>query len=264
MNNLDDIQLYCGDCLEVMPTIADKSVDLILCDLPYGVTNEEKSKWDVIVPLDELWREYKRIIKDNGAIVLFAQGIFTAELIMSNKPMFAYTLVWDKQLTTGFLNAKRQPMRVHEDIVVFYKKQPTYNPQRVQGAKSHSIGRAAGCTDEDVTNNIYGDFVRTDNQNDMKYPTSIISVRKVIPSKTVHPTQKPVELMEYLIRTYSNEGDVVLDNCMGSGTTGVACKNVRRKFIGIERDKAFFEIAERRINEAMPFIKLVFEDGEEY
>lgn len=260
----EDIQLYCGDCLEVMPAIADKSVDLILCDLPYGVTNESKSTWDVIIPFKDMWREYKRVIKDNGAIVLFAQGLFTAKLILSNEQMYRYTLIWDKQLPTGFLNAKRQPMRVHEDIVVFYKKQPTYNPQRVKGAKVHSIGRAAGCSDDDVTNNIYGDFVRTDNQNDMKYPTSIISMQKVIPSKTMHPSQKPVELIEWLLRTYSNENDLVLDNCMGSGTTGVVCKNIRRRFIGIEKEKKFFDIAEKRINEAVPFVKLVFEDGGEY
>lgn len=255
-----DIELYKGDCLVEMDKIADKSVDMILCDLPYGVTNESKSEWDVIIPFEALWKQYERVIKDNGAIVLFGQGIFTAKLMLSKEALYRYSWVWDKQLPTGFLNAKRMPMRVHEDILVFYKHLPTYNPQRVKGAKVHSIGRACGKSDDELTGNIYGDFVRSNNQNDMKYPKSIISVQKVIPSKTIHPSQKPVELLEYLIKTYTNEGDLVLDNCMGSGSTGVACKQIRRKFIGIEKDGKYYEQARERIEGTMPYIDLGFDE----
>lgn len=247
------LQLYNADCLDIMPTLESKSIDLILCDLPYGVTNKKKNKWDVVIPFDKLWKEYERIIKDNGAILLFGQGLFTANLMLSNQELWRYNLIWDKCLTSGHLNANRMPLRKHEDIVVFYKNLPTYNPQKVPGAKVHSRGKAVGkCSDGDgLTNNNYGKFkITPSDTSGMKYPTSILTFEKPHPSITVHPTQKPVELMEWLIKTYSNEGDTVLDNCMGSGTTGVACVNTNRSFIGIEKEKTYFEIANQRIETA--------------
>ena len=241
------IDLRQGDCLEVMKDIPDKSVDMILCDLPYGVTNNPK---DIILPFDKLWVEYERIIKDNGAIVLFAQGVFYIDLINSNRKLFRYDLIWDKVLTTGFLNAKRQPLRKHEQIAVFYKKPPMYNPQFSKGKPLH--GKGIAYKNKKNINNNYGNFKQLEDErkgSTNKYPTSIITVSKTHPSKCVHPTQKPVELLEYLIKTYTNEGETVLDNCMGSGSTGVACVNTNRNFIGIELDEKYFKIAKNRIEE---------------
>ena len=234
-----------GDCIELMKLIADKSVDMILCDLPYGVT---KNKWDSVIPLESLWEQYKRIIKDRGVIVLTAQDKFSAKLMLSNEKLHRYNLVWDKQLTSGFLNANRMPLRVHEDILIFYKKLPTYNPQKVLGSKNHSKGNM----NTDINNN-YGKYGKVDNLDklgDMKHPKSIISFQKPHPSKALHPTQKPVALFEYLIKTYTNEGDLVLDNCVGSGTTNVACFNTNRQCIGIEKDEEYFKIATTRLQEA--------------
>lgn len=239
-------KLYHGDCLEIMKDIPDKSIDMILCDLPYGVT--AKNKWDNIIPFDLLWEQYNRIIKDNGAIVLFGQDKFTAECMLSNKKMHRYNLIWNKLITTGFLNANRMPLRQHEDIMVFYKKLPTYNPQKAKGKPSHSKGKIVGKrNDEHLNNNTYGDFIVTENISDMKHPTSILQFAKPHSSIAIHPTQKPVDLLEYLIKTYTNENDIVLDNCMGSGSTGVACINTNRKFIGIELDESYFNIAKERI-----------------
>jgi site-specific DNA-methyltransferase (adenine-specific) len=237
------MKLLQGDCLKLMKEIKDKSVDMILCDLPYGTT---QNKWDSIIDLELLWKQYKRIIKDNGAIVLTAQDKFTAKLILSNEEIHKYNLVWDKVLTSGFLNANRMPLRVHENICIFYKKLPTYNPQKVIGEKNHSKGTMK----TDVNNN-YGKYGKIDNTEilgDMKHPKSIITFQKPHPSKCLHPTQKPLELFEWLIKTYTDEGDIVLDNCMGSGTTGVACKNLNRNFIGMELDDKYFKIAKERID----------------
>ena len=238
-----------GDCLELMKDIPDKSIDLILCDLPYGTT---RNSWDEVIPFDKLWAQYNRIIKDNGAILLFAQGKFYVNLVNSNMKMFRYDLVWDKELVSGFLNAKRMPLRRHEQVAVFYKHLPTYNPQFTQGKPLHSKGTAYQT--KELTNNNYGDFKATDDDragSTEKYPTSIIKFQKHHPSVCVHPTQKHIELLEYLIKTYTNEGDTVLDNCMGSGSTGVACVNTNRNFIGIELDNTYFEIAKERINKAV-------------
>ena len=238
------IQLYNDDCFNIFPSIKDKSIDLILCDLPYGVTN---NKSDIKLPLDELWNQYERIIKTNGAIILFAQGIFYVDLVNSNRKLFRYDIIWDKKLVSGFLNSKRMPLRQHEQIAVFYKKLPTYNPQMRVGMPSHSKGTLFKY--KPVINNNYGQFspVDIDVECDEKYPTSIIACQKPHPSVTVHRTQKPVDLLLYLIKTYSNENDLVLDNCMGSGSTGVACKMINRNFIGIEIDKHYFDIAKERI-----------------
>ena len=243
------IDLRHGDCLELMKDIPDKSIDMILCDLPYGVT---KNYWDKdIIPLNELWDCYNRIIKDNGAIVLFGQDKFTAKLMMSNIKNHRYNLIWDKVLTTGFLNANKMPLRSHEDICVFYKKLPTYNPQFFKGNPNHN-SKDGVCRAEKNTNNNYGDFEARYNSElgDNKHPRSILTFRKPHPSISQHPTEKPVDLLEWLVKTYTDEGQVVLDNAMGSGSTGVACINTGRRFIGIEKDEKYFNIAKERINNA--------------
>lgn len=232
-----------GDCLELMKEIPDKSIDMILCDLPFGQT--ARNKWDYVIPFDLLWKQYNRIIKDNGAIVLFANGMFTADLIQSNRKMWRYNLVWEKAQPTGFLNANRMPLRAHEDICVFYKKLPTYNPQKTTG-HSRKVTKAEhrkSCKDSPD----YNGFGLTSYDSTERYPRSVLRFSKDIQKSAVHPTQKPVALLEYLIKTYTNEDDTVLDNCMGSGSTGVACVNTERKFIGFELDSHFYEIAQERI-----------------
>lgn len=240
-------QLMQGDCLELMKHIPNKSVDMILCDLPYGKT---KNAEDKPLPFERLWFIYKRIIKDNGCIALFGQGSFFVDLVDSNRKMFRYDLVWNKVLTTGFLNANKMPLRQHEQIAIFYKKLPTYNPQFSKGKPLHS--RGFSYKDKEVKNQNYGKFDITDDirvGSTNKYPTSILQFAKPHPSKAIHRTEKPIDLLEYLVKTYTNEGDTVLDNCMGSGSTGVACINTNRNFIGIELDKGYFDIAEKRIKE---------------
>lgn len=231
------IELHQGDCLELMKFIPDKSIDAIICDLPYGTT---ACKWDSVIPFEPLWAQYKRIIKDNGAIVLFASQPFTSALVMSNTKWFKYQWVWEKSRFANQMLAKVQPLKIHEDIVVFANEKAVYNPQGLieinkvtkQGSK--------------ITDNNGGGIRKTSYlQTHTNYPRSII--RYGSEGKTVHPTQKPVDLLEYLVKTYTNEGEAVLDNCMGSGTTGVACKNLGRKFIGIEQDANYFEIASKRI-----------------
>ena len=232
MNNL-----YLGDCLEVMQSIPDKSIDAIICDLPYGTTS---NKWDSIINLDDLWVQYKRICK--SAIVLTAQTPFDKVLGCSNLKMLKYEWIWVKENGTGFLNAKKAPLKNHENILVFYEKQTTYNPQMRTGFKPYTqkAGRASSNYRPQIGN------IVTENNGD-RYPLSVIEFKR--DKDKVHPTQKPVALMEYLVKTYTNESETVLDNCMGSGTTGVACKNLGRKFIGIEQDATYFEIAKKRINE---------------
>ena len=238
------MQLLHGDCLELMKGIPDKSVDMILCDLPYGTTS--KNKWDSVIPFDGLWKAYNRIIKDDGAILLFGQPPFSSELIVSNKKMFRYEWIWQKTLPQGFLNANRMPLRASENIMVFYKRLPTYNPQMKDGKPYDKGIRKANCT----TN--YRDFGETIavNETGMRFPVNVIKFSNANHQNILHPTQKPVPLLEYLIRTYTNEGETILDNCMGSGSTGVACVQTRRDFIGIELDDNYFEIAQKRIYEA--------------
>ena len=241
-------KIYNEDCLIGMQRIPDKSIDMILCDLPYGTS---ACKWDVVIPFEPLWEQYKRIIKDNGAIVLFGQGLFFVDLINSNRKLFRYDLVWDKQLISGFLNANRMPLRVHENIAVFYKKLPTYNPQYTEGKPLHSKGKSY--LNKEHKNENYGKFEMTDDSragSTQKHPKSIISFQKPHPSKAQHRTEKSIEMLEWLIKTYTNEGETVLDNTMGSGTTGVACVNTNRNFIGMELDEGYFNIATNRIQEA--------------
>lgn len=230
------MELYLGDCLDVMPRLAKGSVDMVLCDLPYGTT---QNKWDSIIPLDRLWAEYKRLIKVNGAVVLTGQGMFSARLITSSPIKYQYSGVWVKPNHTNQLNAKRQLLRKHEDVLLFYSEQPTYNPQ---GLKPKGTVTRQGAT---ISSN-WGDQIREPYlQEYTNYPTTLIAT--TTRDKAFHPTQKPVELLEYLIKTYSNPGETILDNCMGSGSTGVACKNTGRNFIGIEKDSGYFEIAKNRI-----------------
>ena len=254
MEQLENIKLYNGDCLEYMKDIPDGSIDAIIADLPYGTT---ACKWDTIIPFDKLWEQYKRIIKDNGAIVLTASQPFTSALVMSNPEMFKYQWVWVKSKKTGFTNAKNRPLSQHEDVLVFSKANVAngskimmkYNPQGLQplgkvrkGDKNKSIGDTNG--QKYYRPSQSKDYV----QEFTNYPTTVLSVASE--GKIMHPTQKPLALMEYLIKTYTNEGDVVLDNTMGSGSTGVACVNTNRNFIGMELDDKYFEIAKARINEA--------------
>ncbi|MDD4582485.1 MAG: site-specific DNA-methyltransferase [Bacteroidales bacterium] len=230
-----------GDCLEVMPNIPDKSIDMILCDLPYGTT---QNKWDSVIDLPTLWKEYSRVIKDNGAIVLTSQGLFTAKLILSKEDWFKYKIVWIKSKSTNFLNAKKQPLRKHEDICVFYKKQPTYNPQMTEG-ESYDKGIR-----KDQYTGSYGDFKpRHVKSNGERYPNDIVffeeqNIDDFVYFKTAesegkvyHPTQKPIELGRYLIRTFTNPGDVVLDNACGSGSFLVAAAMEGRNYIGIEKNE---------------------------
>ena len=279
------IKLYNGDCLEVMKEIPSKSVDMILCDLPYQVT---KNKWDIIIPMNDyviindevlekdkfylqqfmkgltkkeidkawkenkqegLWSYYNRIIKDNGVILLFGQDIFSAQLINSNLKMYKYKWFWKKDRPSGFLNAKKMPLKDVDEILVFYKKCPIYNPQFWEGIPLHGMGTKY--KEGNLGNNNYGKFASHTNPSanregdTKKCPRQVLEFKR--PHPPIFPTQKPVDLCEYLIKTYTNEGDLVLDNCMGSGSTGIACKNLNRRFIGIELNSETFNLAKDRI-----------------
>jgi len=247
--------ITCGDCLDVMQCIPDKSVDMVLCDLPYGTTN---CAWDIVIPFDNMWKNYKRIIKNNGAIVLFGSEPFSSGLRLSNTKMYKYDFIWDKVSPSGFLNANKMPMKRHEIISVFYKAQPIYNKiYKVRSFGSHSMGNPLNYTKSKglVEKNIYGKIrekKQKENRSDnLKNPDSILEVSRGNgrgKDNGLHPTQKPVALFEYLIRTYTNEGDTVLDNCIGSGTTAIACINTGRNYIGIEKEEKYCRIAEERIH----------------
>lgn len=229
-----------------MTNIYDKSVNLILCDLPYGQT--ARNKWDSVIPFEPLWKQYERILADNGVIILFANGMFTADLMQSNRKMWKYNLIWEKTTVTGFLNAKKMPLRCHEDICVFYNKPPKYNPQKTTGhvRKVSKAEHKVNC----VNSTDYGEHGLTTYDSTERYPKSVLKFATDKQKSALHPTQKPVALLEYLIKTYSKEEDVVLDNCMGSGSAGVAAKNLHRRFIRIELDEKYFNIAENRIMSA--------------
>lgn len=235
--------VFHGDCLEIMKNIPDGSIDMILCDLPYGTT---QNKWDSIIDLPKLWSEYKRVIKDNGAIVLTAQTPFDKVLGCSNLEMLKYELIWEKSKATGFLNAKKIPLKAHENILIFYKKQPTYNPQMTKGEPYNK-----GFIKAQNGNGTYGNFdakLRLNESGD-RFPRSVFYFKtSEAEGKVQHPTQKPIALFEYLVKTYTNEGETVLDNCAGSGTTGIACINTNRKFILIEKEKEYVDIINERIN----------------
>ena len=231
-----------------MKDIPDKSIDMILCDLPYGLT---RCDWDIPLDMESMWSQYKRIIKDNGAILLFSIQPFTTDLIQSNRKMFRYEIIWEKTQKLGFLNANRMPLKAHENILVFYEKLPVYNPQKTSATQNKGRVRqkkADRCV-------LYGHVEAQDYvDSGQRYPTDVIRFSNwngalfgKTDKATKHPTQKPVPLLEYLIKTYTNEGDTVLDNCMGSGSTGVAARNTGRNFIGMEKDEHFFNIAKDRI-----------------
>ena len=243
-------KIICGDCLKFMPSIPDKSIDMILCDLPYGTT---ACKWDTIIPFEPLWEQYKRIIKDNGAIVLTASQPFTSALVMSNIKMFKYEWIWEKAVGSNFATLKYQPMKEHENILIFGKETLKYNPQ-TQERKGSGKARSKYVY---KSNTISGDAVGNlkTNRSGEKYnenkrnPSSVQYFNNREKGRGKHPTQKPVALFEYFIKTYTNEGDLVLDNCAGSGTTGVACKNLKRNFIGIEISEKYCQIARERLRQ---------------
>ncbi len=241
-------QLHQGDCLELMKQIPDASIDMILCDLPYGTT---ACKWDTIIPFDLLWAQYKRVAKKNAAIVLTASQPFTSALVMSNPKMFKTEWIWEKNRGSNFATVKYMPMKEHESVLVFGQSVVTYNPiyeERAEGGKSRSNYKVnpSNTGKRETLNGLEDNKIRL-LDGSKRVPRSI---QKFNTQVGLHPTQKPVALMEYLIKTYTNEGDTVLDNCMGSGTTGVACINTNRNFIGMELDENYFKIAEQRINEA--------------
>lgn len=238
------INLLNGDCLEVMKELEDNSVDLILCDLPYGTTD---CKWDSIIPFEPLWEQYNRIAKDNSAIVLFSAQPFTTKLIKSNLKNFKYCWYWKKNNVTGGIFCKYQPMRCIEDICVFYRQMPIYNPQGLIKLDKAKVSMPHG------KDGVYRKKKNPSIQMYTGYPKHLLEFdnEAICHKNRYHPTQKPVALLEYLINTYTNEGDTVLDNCMGSGSTGVACVNTRREFIGIELEKKYFEVAKERINKSM-------------
>lgn len=237
------INLYNGDCLEVMKNIDDKSIDMILCDLPYGTTACE---WDSIIPFEPLWEQYNRIIKDNGAIVLFGSEPFSSYLRMSNIKNYKYDLYWVKEKPTNFLQLKKRFGKLTENIIVFYKKQCTYNPQKYK-SNNKIKNKPKNKNNNSITSAVGFSNIKPYNDDGTRYPNDLLYFNRVTLGKTIHPTQKPVALLEYLIKTYTNENETVLDNCMGSGSTGVACKNLNRNFIGVELDKHYFEIAKERI-----------------
>jgi DNA modification methylase len=231
-----NIELWQGDCLELMHQIPDGSIDMVLADLPYGTT---ACKWDSVIPFEPLWTHYRRLIKPRGAIVLFASQPFTSALVMSNPDWFRHEWIWSKSNGGGFLNANRAPLKRHESVIVFSESQPIYRPQFTRGKPYACRSSAAGGTTFDQT--VAGWVTQNDGH---RFPVTI----QHYPNETgLHPTQKPVDLLAYLIRTYTNEGETVLDNTMGSGSTGVACIQTGREFIGIEKDAGYFQIAQRRI-----------------
>jgi site-specific DNA-methyltransferase (adenine-specific) len=237
-------QVFLGDCLELYKNIEPKSIDLILTDLPYGTT---ACKWDTIIPFDKLWEMVNYLLKPNGAFITTASQPFTSALVMSNVKWFKYSLVWDKKLTTGHLNCKKMQLRRHEDIVIFCNGKTTYNPQKVLRDKIR-IDKNSNKEVHGDGIGTYGKFRLTDKYLTHREPTSIIEISNANKTNIFHPTQKPIALFEYLLKTYSNECMTIFDPCMGSGTTGIACKNLNRNFIGIEKDENYFKIAEQRIN----------------
>lgn len=237
-------KIYNDDCLIKMEEIDDNSIDAIITDLPYGQTAQ--NKWDTVIPFEPLWKQYKRIIKDHGVIILFGSGMFTADLMQSNRKMWKYNLIWEKTQPTGFLNAKRMPLRSHEDICIFYSKLPTYNPQKTTGhvRKVSKAEHKVGC--KETTD--YGEHGLTTYDSTERYPRSVWKFSKDVQKSALHPTQKPVALIEELIKTYTNPGDLVLDSCAGSCTTAIAAINTGRNYICIEKDEEIYKIGLNRVN----------------
>lgn len=251
---MKDVELWQGDCLELMKNIPDGSVDLVLTDPPYGTT---ACKWDSVIPFEPMWKQLNRIIKPNGAIVLFSQQPFTSACVSSNYKMFRYEWIWQKPQGVGFLNAQKMPLKAHENILVFYKKLPTYNPQFWKSTPYANKNKIAGGRQYRKLQ-----CRNTESLDGIRYPIDVIKFNlekerynsKKIKTDKMHPTQKPIDLLEYLIKTYTNEDETVLDFTMGSGSTGVACVNTNRNFIGIELDEGYFNIAKKRIDEAYSIV----------
>lgn len=247
-------QLILGDCIEKMQEIPDKSCDMICTDLPFGQLNKSNrgAAWDVELPLEQLWEQWLRIAKEDAPIILFGNGMFTAKLMMSQPKLWRYNLIWDKVLPVGFLNANRMPMRSHEDIAVFYRKLPVYHPQMIK-VGLHNKNHSRGAKYKSATNNCYGSFKTLPSVvTDEKYPKSIIRFSAANREcKKLHPSAKPVELLRWLIRTYSDEGDIILDCCAGSSTTAIAAIREKRHWICIEKSEKFYEIGKKRIEEEM-------------
>jgi len=231
-----------GDCLELMKDIPSGSIDMILCDLPY---EETRNNWDFALPFNLLWAQYERIIRPDGVILLFGQGKFSARLMLSNEKIHRYNLIWQKTTPTGHLNAKKMPLRAHEDILVFYKSLPIYNPQKTSG-HSRKVSTSLHKRNSKKTSN-YGDHDLTSYDSTDRYPTSVLKFPTDKQKSSLHPTQKPVSLFEYLIKTYTNEGETVLDNCAGSGTTAIACINTNRNYILIEKEEKYYNVINERI-----------------
>lgn len=249
------VDLLCGDCMSLMDGLEPRSIDMVLCDMPYGVT---RNAWDDRLDLDALWEHYDRIVKPNGAIVLFASGMFTCDLMRSNPKAWRYNLIWRKTSPTGFLNAKRMPLRVHEDICVFYRRPPVYNPQMRAGPRKVSHAHHEGQLKKGAS---YGRCEVVDYDSVERYPVSVLEFATDKSRCALHPTQKPVALCEHLIRMYTNREGAVLDNCMGSGTTGIAAIRCGRDFIGMEKDPDYFRIAQERVESASAQLRLeVFDD----
>ena len=246
MENIEKCELGQGDCLELMKYIPDKSIDMILCDLPYGQT---KFEWDKKIDFALLWGRYERIIKDNGAIVLFGKHPFTSELVLSNLKLFRYVLIWEKTRASNSMQVKKQPSAIHENIIVFYKNQPTYNDLKFKVDEKY-IDKRKSINDSFYNKGHYQGVMKRKADDGWRHPQSILPFNSVW-KKDMHPTEKPVELLEWLIKSYTNENDVVLDNCMGSGSCGIASINTNRRFIGIELDEGYFNIAKQRIDEAI-------------
>ena len=244
---MSEITLYHGDCLIEMNKIADKSIDMILCDLPYGTT---ACSWDIIIPFDKMWEQINRVIKDNGAICLFGTEPFSSKLRCSNLEMYRYDLYWVKEKPTNFLQLKKRFGKVTENICIFYKEQPIYNPQKYKHNGKIVTNRAIQKDNNSITSAIGFKNITEYSDDGTRFPTDILKFNREKLGSTVHPTQKPTALLEYLIKTFSNKDNVVLDFCFGSGSTGVACVNINRNFIGIEKDDKYFEIGKNRINEA--------------
>lgn len=236
-------KIYNEDCLIGMDKIDDKSIDMILCDLPYGTT---KCKWDIVIPFDKLWKQYKRVIKDNGAILLFGKQPFTSDLVNSNRDMYRYELIWEKTRAGNSMQVKKQPSAIHENIEVFYKKQPTYNDLKFKVDEKY-IDKRKSIRDSFYKSEHYSGVMKRKADDGMRHPQSILPFNSVWHTG-MHPTEKPVELFEWLIKSYTNEGDVVLDNCIGSGTTAIACINTNRNYIGFEKENNYYEMCLERIN----------------
>jgi site-specific DNA-methyltransferase (adenine-specific) len=241
------MKLYHGDCLELMKEIPDGSIDMILCDLPYGIT---ACKWDVIIPFEPLWEQYERIIKNNSAIVLFGTQPFTSALVMSNPKMFKHQWIWNKKQSGSAINAKYKPLKITEEICVFAKGRVNYYPIMRKGKMRKKGGNKK-------SNALMNDIPDYHTYSEEYYPTCILEISNANRKNRLHPTQKPIALLEYLVRTYTNEGETVLDNCMGSGSTGIACMNTNRRFIGIEKEKKYFDIATKRIEEHQQQLRLL-------